>query len=382
MAAMLLAMVATAATADPVVIANPSFELPATPPDSFIVGFPPDGWSGYGTLNMSDRVIGVVNPATTPLYVEPVPDGSNIGVTFLQNFSGSEAGMQQTLGATLQLNTRYTLRVEVGNMAHFAGPPDFGFGGFPGYRIELLAGGVVVASDPNTLLPGEGRFLTSTVELEVGDSHPQAGALLGIRLVNLDAALGVEVNFDDVRLDADSMDCPNLPPTGCKAASVRRSTLSMAIGTSPTRNNAAWAWKGAATNLGELGTPTSTSSYLFCVYDGDGERVMRLRAAAGGTCGTKDCWKGSSTGFRYTNAAGFPGGLASLQLQAGDDGRASIKLKARGDELDVPALPLLLVPAPVRAFLVNEENGTCWEAAYDSVLGDPLSTSKWKARND
>jgi hypothetical protein len=46
----------------------------------------------------------------------------------------------------------------------------------------------VIASDSNTLLPGEGLFLTSTVTVSTGDNHPLTGQTLGIRLVNLNSA--------------------------------------------------------------------------------------------------------------------------------------------------------------------------------------------------
>ena len=371
------------AGAAPVTISNPSFELPVTPPDSFIVGsVAPPGWTSFGTLNETTRVVGVVNPNNTILYVEPVPDGDNIGVTFFQNFSGAEAGMQQTLAATLQLSTEYTLTVEIGNMASAPPPNDFDFDGFPGYRVELLAGGVVIASDENTQLPGEGRFLTSTVEFTTGDSHPQAGQALGIRLTNLDAAPGTEVNFDDVQLDATPYVCPEIPPSGCKAASSGKSTLSFVEGDPAERNAASWVWKGAATTLGELGSPTTTTGYLFCVYEGEDDVAAGFPIAAGGTCDGKDCWSALSTGFRYKDRDGASFGLTSLQLKAGDDGRASIKLKARGAALDEPSLPLTLVPDGVRAVLINEESGDCWDATFSTPLTDPADPVKWKARGD
>ncbi len=379
-AGLLLALTPALAAAAPVTILNPSFEQPVTPPDSFIVGaVAPTGWTSFGTLNMNTRVVGVVNPNSTILYVEPVPDGDNVGVTFFQNFSGDEAGMQQTLAATLQLSTEYTLTVEIGNMASAPPPNDFDFDGFPGYRVELLAGGVVIASDENTLLPGEGRFLTSTVQVTTGVSHPQAGQALGIRLTNLDAAPGTEVNFDDVRLDATAFVCPETPPVGCKAASAGGSTLSFVEGSTNDRNAASWKWKGAATSLEELDDPTTTASYLFCVYEGDDDVATGFRVPAGGTCDGNDCWTALATGFRYKDRDGTSGGLTGLQLKAGDDGKASIKLKARGVTLDVPSVPLTL---PVLAVLQNEESGNCWQAGFTVPLGDPDSTTKWKARND
>ncbi len=73
----------------------------------------------------------------------------------------------------------------------------------------------MIASDNNSLLPSEGTFGTSTVEIIVGDSHPQLGQPLGIRLVNrnhvdvIDPVVDLEVDFDAVALDATPFD-----PTG------------------------------------------------------------------------------------------------------------------------------------------------------------------------
>ncbi len=192
-------------------ITNAGFENPVTPPDSFITNAAPSGWTTFGAINFSNRVVGVLNPTASVLYAEPAPEGANVGVVFLLDGSGaSPAGLQQTLGSTLQTNTVYTLRVEVGNIANDARAPHnaFQFNGFPGYRVDLLAGGMVLASDQNILAPAEGRFLGSVVTASIGASHALAGQALGIRLVNLDGADGIEVNFDNVRLDATAIPEP------------------------------------------------------------------------------------------------------------------------------------------------------------------------------
>ncbi len=207
-----------------VTIVNHSFESPAIPADSFSTTQAPTGWTAYGSVDFGWRTIGVVNPNTTLLYLDPVPHGSNVGVTFFgPSFGNSPAGMFQTLSTTLQGRTRYTLLVEVGNMAYVTSPPHnaFNFTGFPGYRIDLLAGSSTVASDNNTLLPGEGRFLTSTVMLATASSDTNIGQLLGIWLVNLDAAAGIEVNFDDVRLDATPIPDPVIAMTNLADGTLR-----------------------------------------------------------------------------------------------------------------------------------------------------------------
>jgi hapalindole H/12-epi-hapalindole U/12-epi-fischerindole U synthase len=197
-------------------VSNPGFENPVTAPGVFTgaQAAGPVGWTVYnrGATN-SLRFFGVWNPATTASFADPVPDGANVGVVFLDNTTAiAEAGLQQVLAATLQLATRYTLTVEVGNFAPSAGAP-WNFTGFPGYRVDLLAGSAVIASDNNTLQPGEGRFLTATVGVSIGASHANAGQPLTIRLVSLNGP-GVEVNFDRVRLDATAVPEPPSPAAG------------------------------------------------------------------------------------------------------------------------------------------------------------------------
>lgn len=214
-------------------VQNSGFETLFIADNTFNVSAPgPAGWSAYGTINHSNRSIGVVNPTGSLLYPGGAPEGRNVGVVFLMDnpgnqsqFAGIESGLVQTLTATLQTNTRYTLTVEVGNMANDPSPSNtFVFTGFPGYRVDLLAGGQVIASDNNTLLPAEGTFLTSQVSLSIGASHVLAGQALGIRLVNLNAGPGIEVNFDNVRLDATA-----IPEPATVASLFGAATLALAV---------------------------------------------------------------------------------------------------------------------------------------------------------
>lgn len=218
----LFAAMAACACAAPVTVNNPGFEDPVIANGTFATTSAPAGWSTYGDINFINRVIGVLNPATTTLYSVPAPDGANVGVVFLLDAGPAvESGFSQTLAATLHTNTLYTLQVDIGNIVNDPNPPhsSFNFSGFPGYRVDLLAGGTVIASDNNTLLPDEGKFLTSTVMFSVGGSHLLAGQQLGIRLVNLDGAAGIEVNFDNVRLDASPAPIPEPASFGfCAAA--------------------------------------------------------------------------------------------------------------------------------------------------------------------
>jgi hypothetical protein len=85
----------------------------------------------------------------------------------------------------------------------------------------------------------------------------------------------------------------------------------------------------------------------------------------GGTCGAKPCWKALGTppgskGYKYVNKESNAEGVAKLILKPGEQGKAKAIAKAKGDDLDMPALPLAL---PVTAQLVAT-TGTCWSASF------------------
>jgi hypothetical protein len=189
----------------PVVVENPGFEVDAVAPGDYDATIVPAGWSAYdpeSILGLDFNTLGVLNPTGSVLYPDGAPEGSNVALVFLWRMQTDDrpAGLVQELAAALEPDTEYTLRVKVGNIA-----PDpevaWDLGGFPGYRVELLAGGVVLAADDDTLAPAEGEFLQSECAFTAGADHPALGAPLAIRLINLNVGgVGIEVNFDDVEL--------------------------------------------------------------------------------------------------------------------------------------------------------------------------------------
>ena len=89
---------------------------------------------------------------------------------------------------------------------------------FPGYRVDLRAGGVVIAQDSNSLVIAEAEWATSTVSIVVGAMHSQLGQNLGIRLVNLNiipdgftqaTSPDLEVDFDNVALSTTAVPAPS-----------------------------------------------------------------------------------------------------------------------------------------------------------------------------
>jgi len=203
--------------ADELPIVNAGFEAQAILPGTFIVGLPA-GWTAWDPFNRLDGnadALGLIDPTGTSFFSAPTPEGQRAALVFLAGPEGGEAGLQQTLAATLQADTRYALTVAVGNIASGTSLPGssdggglfYNLNGFPGYRIELRAGDVLIAVDDSTLSIPEGEWRDSLLTVDIGAAHPALGQALQIRLVNLALpgtaqAPGIEVDFDHVRLQA------------------------------------------------------------------------------------------------------------------------------------------------------------------------------------
>jgi hypothetical protein len=128
------------------------------------------------------------------------------------------------------------------------------------------------------------------------------------------------------------------------------------------RDRVSWKWKGAGVTFPDFGDPTLATSYRLCVYDADSNVrsvAVTTSAPAGGTCGTRPCWKTKpERGYQYINRTGSADGLTKLKLSTnGADG--SIKVTAKGAGFDAPELPLEQ-DVDVVAQLVSSDAG-CWQ---------------------
>jgi len=205
------------AFADLVNVVNPGFEdiSGQTVFNEFTFGVP-NGWQIHDPNNITGSTgvfTGTLEPNGTDFFDTTAPEGVKVGILFNSTREGDgEYGYVQTLGELLQANTRYELSVEVGNIGSGVAQNGqfFDLSEFPGYRVDLLAGGVVIAQDLNSLVIPEREWGTSVVEFTTGDLHALLGQPLGIRLVNLNVipagfnqatSPDLEVDFDDVRLN-------------------------------------------------------------------------------------------------------------------------------------------------------------------------------------
>ncbi len=218
------------ALAAPITINNHSFENGTIAGEGDFRVHTVQDWDPYNPDNISGDSLGTINPIGTDFFTSPnaVPHGNVAAIAYINGASHGTGplGLSQTLDATLQLNTTYTLSVQVGNIASgtgtgaSAGLGFFDLSGFPGYAIQLLANDVLLAESTQVTadvagidpLPiAEGQFELRTAQVTIGDAHDQVGEQLEIRLINLNVLdtdlpggipSGIEVDFDDVQLDA------------------------------------------------------------------------------------------------------------------------------------------------------------------------------------
>jgi hypothetical protein len=167
----------------PVPILNPSFETPALTEGTWTF----DNGADWGVPDWTNPVdYGVQNPIPGEMTDGAVPDG------IMQLWSNRDSPpATQTLSSVLTRGLKYTLRVMVGRRL------DAGYGG---YRIELWAGGVMLAEQHNVVAPVAGSFVEAKLVYTQRNAHPMEGQPLEVRLMRGGLG-GVQTVFDRVRLN-------------------------------------------------------------------------------------------------------------------------------------------------------------------------------------
>jgi len=190
----------------PITIDNPGFEDPVLGEDDYTWGDIP-GWTLVGGEATGTEGSGVWNVTSADFDPVVAPEGENVLYTEYVP-EGIAKGVAQVLTETFAADTDYTLTVEVGNAWYYY---------FGGYSVQLLAGGVVIAEDNDTLWPDYYTWATSTVEYTYDPADADlVGQPLEIRLLNLEldkdvaAPDVVGVEFDNVTLSY--VPAPPAPP--------------------------------------------------------------------------------------------------------------------------------------------------------------------------
>jgi hypothetical protein len=178
-----------------------------------------------------------------------------------------------------------------------------------------------------------------------------------------------------------------IPGTGCEAVPRNdcflstepfRSKLLIKDATPDAIDKVIWKWiRGETVTLADFGDPLATDDYAFCLFDTTG-LVMQAAMPAGGTCGTKPCWKAlNGKGYKYVDSTGTPDGINKLLLKAGGPGLSKVIMKGKGDNLLMPTLPLTLnVQAEVRS-----SNGQCWSTIHTATGTVRNDSTQFKSKD-
>jgi cysteine-rich repeat protein len=134
-----------------------------------------------------------------------------------------------------------------------------------------------------------------------------------------------------------------------------------------------WKWtRGEETTGSDLGDPLATDDYGLCLFDDSGgppTLLARATAPAGGTCLGRQCWKarGIPHGEKkllYKDKEKTPDGTTKLVISPGPDGKAKVKIGAKGENLADPPLPF----GSTTRVQLHAGNGGCWEATFASAV--------------
>lgn len=351
------------------------------------VAISPDGAHVYATGVDDDAVAVFSRNATT---------GELTFVEFQQDNVGGVDGLNGALGIDVSPDGSHLYVTGEAGLAVFSRNSSSGALTFVEYDNSAPGGAsVLVRVSPNGLHVYGAEPVPSSGALVVYGRNPTTGEVTleqvleqGIGGVDgVEDAFGVAVSGDGnyvyvtagppsaiatFRHTAVSCSASALP--GCfQPAVAAEARLTIEDETPDTADKIVWKWvQGEALMVSDFGDPVTTlNDYALCIYDGDGGgAVLEGAAAAGGGCGSAalggatPCWKvKGTTGFAYKSKTRNPHGVASAKLVAGAAEQAKVTVKARGENVPMPPLPLVL-PVTVQ---VQNADGACWEAVYSTA---------------
>jgi len=283
-------------------VPDSSFEEPALADGAIAAG--PGVVGGWTFTGSAATYTGIFDPpagsypdaggAGTPAGAQ----GQNVAFLFNNGGPAEQVSLTRTLPDTLAAASEYTLRVAIGR---FLPDQPYAFSTYGGYRIELLAGGEVIGSQENAVLPDVGAF--TDAQLVVRSDESPALARVGEPLA-LRFTLGTDqaprsTHFDHVRLTRQPLVTQaDLAPAGFSAR----------VDPHPIRGHATL----------QLALPAASDVRMRCL-DVHGRRVA-------------EPWSGTLSAGHHTlpvPALGAPG-LYWLHIEAGEQSR-TLRLVRIGD---------------------------------------------------
>lgn len=165
--------------------------------------------------------------------------------------------------------------------------------------------------------------------------------------------------------------CTPAPRYGtCKRPTDGRNLVDLQSTPFATRDKAIWRVPHLeATSLDDLPDPDTTPYgvcfYVLSSFDEFSVLAYDAVAPAGSGCGRARCWTKGPRGVSYNGGPQAPGGVASLRVGAGADGKAKLSFVGKGPGLGLQAYQPSGLYIPGGELLVELHAGaSCWSAQY------------------
>lgn len=214
--------------------------------------------------------------------------------------------------------------------------------------------------------PSNGRVYTAELVVTDGSGNSSSEE---IEVANVPKSASKPAQEDGIAYTVDGpcesdLDlCPVDPDPGCDGVVGNGKTrLQMRSSNRNSREGIRWGIKGVDSTPADFGDPTDDTDYQLCIYteNGDADLTSELGARAGRG------WRERKGGFMFRNRGDrADDGLDRVILRARRGARGIVAALGRGDDLDLPDLPIA-DDEDVRVQLHNSE-GHCW----DTVFTDP-----------
>lgn len=153
------------------------------------------------------------------------------------------------------------------------------------------------------------------------------------------------------------------PSNSCAGAS--RALFKYKDNGTNTKDTIKFLWRGGPSLVGDMGDPTTTTSYELCVYEND---ALRLALGVPGGAGWSTVGPVTSPkGYKYKDSFAGTDGIKLIKTKASSLDKAKVKLTGKGDNLpDLSMANTLPFNFPVKAQLYASD-GMCWEAEFGAL---------------
>jgi hypothetical protein len=167
--------------------------------------------------------------------------------------------------------------------------------------------------------------------------------------------------------------CALTPLSGCHPPAPGKCLLLLKNASDDTKDKLIWKWRNSGPGViqSDFGDPTSTTSYVLCLYAGTATASVAIPAGA-------DWRRGGTTGYVFHDSTGSPDGVQTVTLKGGSGDRPKAFVKGKGTKLPDVLVPPLSLPVIVQ--FVNTENG-CFSVFFDTDGVFKNNSEEFKGKN-